>query len=210
MTSFASIPLAPSGPTPLAALQTTPATPADEAALRLTRAIGAGDRGALAAFYEEWFDRALHLAAAFTRRDEAFCLDVAQDSMLRAARAIPALETFQDIERWMARVIHTAALDLLKAEARRLRREQAAASQSPQHAADQHASLRDEIETLTAKLRNLPAPDAHLLSLRFFRDLTHAQTAHAEGSTIGGVHGRIRRILASLRPRADDHEGGRS
>ena len=79
----------------------------------LTLTTLSGDAEALTGFYEAWFDRAFVLARALTRRDESFCLDVVQDARMRVVRSLPPLEEAAALGRWMVRVVHTTALDLL-------------------------------------------------------------------------------------------------
>ncbi len=184
-----------------------PARNDSEEALAVTRAIGAGDRAAMSEFYEEWFDRALSLAMRFTGRDEAFCLDVAQEAMLRAARSIPALATWGDVERWVARVVYTSALDQLKAQRRRAVRERAAVGREKLSSPHASAELRDELAQLSARVSALSEEDSQALGLRYGRGLTHRASAIASGGTIGALHGRVRRVLAMLRGNKDTGGG---
>lgn len=184
-----------------------PARSDGEEALVVTRAIGAGDRAALSAFYETWFDRAFSMATRFTGRDEAFCLDVAQEAMLRAAGSIPALATWVDVERWVARVVYTSALDQLKAQRRRAVRERAAAGSEKWSSPQASAELRDELAQLLARVSALSEEDSQALGLRYGRGLTHRASASASGGTIGALHGRVRRVLAMLRGNKDTGGG---
>jgi RNA polymerase sigma factor (sigma-70 family) len=167
----------------------------------LTAAIAAGDTVAFAAFYEAWFDRCYDIATALTRRDESFCLDVVQDAMLRAIRSMQPMR-HEGLERWMVRVVHTTALDALRAERRRLAREQRRALRAEADVPPEPAELADQIDWLTARLEELDAEDRALLQSRFARDHTLEQSGHAAGLTGPAAHGRIRRILARLRESA--------
>src|SRR5207237_963299 len=82
-------------------------------------------------FYRAWFDWSFRLAQRLTRRDESFCLDVVQEAMLRVARSMKAMKSRTDLERWMSRVVHTAALDQLRRASRRGVRERARGSGGP-------------------------------------------------------------------------------
>ena len=181
----------------------------------LTAAIAAGDPVAFAAFYEAWFDRCYNIAVALTRRDESFCLDVVQDAMLRAIRAMKPMAR-PDLERWLVRIIHTTALDALRAERRRVQREQRwggrsahgagstrrdaanARVQDPAHLAD----LAEQIDWLMRALASLDAEDRALLQSRFTSDHTLEETGRAAGLTGDAAHGRLRRIVARLRTSA--------
>ena len=56
----------------------------------MTSAMAAGDGGAVEAFYRRYFDRLYAEARRATRRDESFCLDVVQESVLRIVRTVRA------------------------------------------------------------------------------------------------------------------------
>lgn len=171
---------------------------ADAAARRLTAAVARGDRAALAEFYELWFDRAYLLARSITRRDESFCLDVVQEGMLRIVRSVRPMGSHADLERWMVRVIHTAALDLLRREARRARREKRPMpALLPDGAAV--AATADQIAWLRDRLRDLPPEDGQLLAARFVADRSLDEAGAAAGMSGDAAHGRIRRALNRLR-----------
>jgi RNA polymerase sigma factor (sigma-70 family) len=177
---------------------------ADREAERLTAAISRGDAEAFGAFYHAWFDRAYSLARALTRRDESYCLDVVQDAMLRAARSLPPLGSERALAAWMARVVHTTALDQLRREARRVRREErAAAGREARETGEADPGRRLEIEEriqwLAARLREAPEEERVLLRERFGRGKTLAQTGEAVGLTGSAAHGRIRRAVLRLR-----------
>lgn len=165
----------------------------------LTRAIARGDTRAFGVLYERWFDRLLAAARLLTGRDEAFCLDVVQDAMLKAARRIPTLTAEPALDRWLCRVVHRAALDRLKHERRRLARER---SRQP---AEPTAELDERLAWLRERLRELPAADRSLLAARFARGRSLAQIGAETDTTPGAAHGRIRRVLQSLRASEGDH-----
>lgn len=183
-----------------------PAAPSADDAAALTAAIARGDTDAFDAFYRAWFEPCRRIAHALTRRDEAFCLDVVQDAMLTAARRMPRLESDAQLAAWMTRVVHTAALDRLRTERRRLARERAAgvSLSSGQPPADE--SLDDRLAHVERQLAQLPDLDRSLLRLRYWRGLTLEQAGEACGLSRDAVHGRIRRALARLRRSIVDRE----
>ncbi len=167
------------------------------------QALPADDEGN-GAFYHAWFDRAYSLARALTRRDESYCLDVVQDAMLRAARSLPPLGSERALAAWMARVVHTTALDQLRREARRVRREErAAAGRRARETGDADPGRRLEIEEriqwLAARLHEAPEVERVLLRERFGRGKTLAQVGETVGMTGSAAHGRIRRAVLRLR-----------
>lgn len=183
------------GPTKPAAVTARP----DGGGVRaLTHAIARGDERAFERFYTDWFDTAYAMARAITRRDESFCLDVVQDAMLKAARSMKPIDTQEQLTAWMRRVVHTSALDRLRAQRRRLERERAAA----ERASAAIPELDERIEWVRAELVKLPAEERSLLWMRFGRSRTIEQTATAHAMTPGATHGRVRRALARLRDAA--------
>ena len=168
-----------------------------------TAAIAKGDEHAFATFYELWFDRLLAMARAATRRDEAFCLDVVHDCMLRVVRKLPALCSEDAVASWLARALLRGAVDRLRQDARRAKRETSAAAHAPV-CQDLATDLldREERAWLRARLDELPAADRALLLARFGDGLTLDAVGQAMGVTGDAAHGRIRRLLLRLRAAA--------
>ncbi|MFI4897042.1 MAG: RNA polymerase sigma factor [Phycisphaerales bacterium JB059] len=168
----------------------------------LTRAISRGDDRAFERFYNTWFEPAYTMARTLTRRDESFCLDVVQDAMLKAARSMKPIDTDEQLAAWVRRVVHTAALDRLRAERRRLARERDAATDTV--ASRRLARTDERIAWLHAQIDALPSEDRSLLLFRFARSRTIEATADAHALTPGAAHGRIRRALRRLRDAGKD------
>lgn len=198
---------------------------------RLTRLISAGDREAFGLLYEAWFDRSLTIARAVTGRDESFCLDVVQNSMIRVARSMKPMDSSAALAAWMASVVRSAAIDQLRRETRRVRRERKSAGDAVT-SSDRLSQIGSagfegndgtdpgwgsRLEWLRSELADLDAHDADLILQRFARDRTLEQLAgtlnHVESSSASGrtglvsasaVHGRIRRLLARLARASSD------
>lgn len=179
---------------------TTPAVDAPRAddTKALTKATARGDTRAFGVLYARWFDHAYATARRLTRRDEAFCLDVVQEAMLKAARRIPTLPNEAAMSAWLGTVVHRAALEALRAERRRLAREHRARSHTIP-TTDPADDLDDRIAWLRGQLRELSVQDRSLLAARFVRGRTLAQAGEEAGLTGDAVHGRVRRILRRLR-----------
>ncbi len=170
---------------------------------RLTAAIAAGDPEAFGVFYGQWFDRAYSLARSLTRRDESFCLDVVQDAMLRVVRSLRPMSDAAALARWMARVVHTTALDRLRADARRARREERAMARRAADASPRDGPIALELEEraawLAAQLREMPCEERRLLAERFERGKTFKDAGAALGMTGDAASGRIGRTVSRLR-----------
>lgn len=68
----------------------------------------------------------------------------------------------------------------------------------PAPAAEQDLGQRDEVWEL---VRTLPPKQRAVVVLRFYEDLTEADTAHALGCSVGNVKSQTSRALAALRRR---------
>lgn len=161
-----------------------------------TTAISRGDRGALAVFYEAWFDPCYAMVRSVTKRDESFCLDVVQETIMRVIRSMKPLGTYAELNAWMMRAVHTTAIDLLRRESRRLRRE---AARGQTGAAAMVNAADERIGLLLVKLAELPATDRSMVGLRFAHGRSLDAVAAATGMTGDAAHGRIRRAIDRLR-----------
>ena len=170
-------------------------------AARLTAAIAAGDTEAFARFYRQWFQTMYADARRVTGRDEAFCLDIVHDAMLRVIRSMKPLAGETDLARWLGAVIRSCAYDRLRAESRRRLRDRA-------HGAKAIAAVEvpetdaDRLRWLEAQLRALDEGSLQLLLMRHRLGWTLQRIGRALGLEPGAVDGRLRRIVARLRRRA--------
>lgn len=186
-----------------------PRTPAaatvDSAAL--SAAIARGDEAAFTMFYAAWFPATCALARAASRRDEAFCLDVAQDVMFAVCRRLPALRDERSVRAWMSAAVGHAITDRARSEqARRRREREAAAGRSEAQCLEPWRGLLadEQAAWLAARLAELPAGDQALLAARFGDGPSVAAVGAAFGLTADGAHGCLRRILIRLRRRAEE------
>lgn len=178
--------------------------PGPLAAADLTRRVASGDVAAFETLYRRWFPRVLALSMAATGRDESFCLDVTQETMLKAAKSIPVLDSEAAIGAWFARVSLRVALDAMKADARRRRRERrVSALDAAPLSNDASRSSDDRAAWLRAVLPTLPLHDYELLMQRLVVDRTLAQAGRSLGASPHAAHGRVRRLLATLRDLAN-------
>lgn len=186
----------------LNARQTKPeglsATDAD--AWLLSSGVSRGYPDALASFYQLYFERSVAMVRSATKRDEAFCLDVVQDAMIRIAKRAMPIDSRSGLDAWVARVVHTCALDRMRRDKRRLERERSSGARSSSHTPG--AELAEEIEQLRRLMEGLDPADRMLLQQRFVAGRTLEQTAAASGLSGDAAHGRIRRALRWLRDAA--------
>lgn len=108
----------------------------------------------------------------------------------------------------MNRVVHTTALDLLRREARRTRRERTHGSAPAGNAGSEDAAeLTERIAWLRERISELPREDAALLGLRVMRGRTLESAGAAVGMSGDAAHGRVRRAVARLRAIAKEAFG---
>lgn len=148
--------------------------------------------------YERRFDMLYRVARDRTSRDESFALDCVQDAMLRVANSLPHIDRLVSLDAWLRRAVLTTALDRLRSERSRTRREGTIA-QSRSEATLGDAEGDALLRAIQAELDVISSDDRTLLSLRFRRGLTLAQLAEHLGLAPSAVDSRIRRLLARLR-----------
>lgn len=184
---------------PLAMTGTTHELSAETAA-SLTDRLARGDADALDTLYRQWYPRLLALARRATGRDDAFAHDTVHDAFLRIIRTPARCTTDAQLSCWLRRCVLSAAVDSLRAEARRLAREK-------RHAAPelQHPHPADQLRWLAEQLRTLDPSDRELLRLRFVAEQSlHAIAAGSTGLSWSAVHSRLRRLLLTLRRRESE------
>jgi RNA polymerase sigma factor (sigma-70 family) len=169
----------------------------------ITTAIASGNPEAFAQFYRQWFDVVFaeaRNAAGSKGRDEQFCLDTVQETMMRVIRSIKPMDSEAAVHKWLRVVVQSCCYDHFRSQARRSQRE-AIASASRDHSSDTR-ELNERIEWLHQQLISLDADDAHLLTLRFRLGWTLQRIGRSLGLKPGAVDGRISRALAGLRRNA--------
>jgi RNA polymerase sigma factor (sigma-70 family) len=163
---------------------------------KLTAAMAAGDSKAVETFYRRYFDWLYSQARRATRRDEAFCLDVVQDAVLRIIRTVRKVDCDARFRAWLRLVIQTTACDRLRAEQRRVKRE-AAVTVPASEAVDD-----EQYEWLKQQVAQFDPSLVRMIEMRFERNWTLARIAGAFGLSVGTIDGRLRRALKELRSRA--------
>lgn len=180
-----------------------PEEPGSGSVPELTRAIARGDTVAFGEFYEVWFDRAFAMARSISRRDESFCLDVVQDTMLRAVKYMKPLPTEKALTNWVARAVLTVTIDRLRREARRPGREREAAARLLARG-EKRIADHEQITWLEGRLDELAARDRQLIRERFHHGKSLSEAGAAVGLSGNAAHGRIRRTIERLRRAAKE------
>lgn len=176
----------------------------DDAVEKLTTAMAAGNEDAVETFYRRYFDWLYAQARSATRRDESFCLDVVQDAVLRIIRTIRRVDTEAQLRAWLRLVVQTTALDRLRAERRRHRRELATVLAGPREHIESNDEVDDagQLEWIKRQIARFDPRLVQIIELRFEQRWTLARIAARFGLSIGTIDGRLRRALKELRLRA--------
>ncbi|RJL30761.1 SigE family RNA polymerase sigma factor [Bailinhaonella thermotolerans] len=133
-------------------------------------------------------------------RDEAE--DVLQTALERAYRSWARIESGADPEPYVRRIVVNTAIS--RARRRAILRILPTATPPDRPAYDGAPSLELRDELMRA-LRALTPKQRAVLVLRYFEDLTEAQTAEALGVTVGTVKSQASRALARLRTLIEPH-----
>ncbi len=178
----------------------------DARARVLSLGVARGERERVGEFYEAWFEWSLAAARRATMRDEAFCLDVVQDVMLRVATKMPAMSTHAQLERWMWRVTFNAAMDALRSEQRRRKRERTRGGVTAQTVENDAGASEERCDWLRKELSRLDSEEHVLVRARFAGEMSLREIGSGLGRTTGAVRGKLRTAIARLKRRAEETE----
>ncbi len=133
--------------------------------------------------------------------------DLEQETWATVLRSPPGREGL--LRGWLATILRRRAVDMRRAEARRVAREEAAARSEPvPSAADAVARAELQRRVLDAVL-SLEDPGRTALILRYYEGLPPREIAARTGAPVETVRTRIRRALEMLRAKLDSRHHGR-
>lgn len=180
-------------------------TPWDAA--RITLGIRRGDRAAFSCFYDAYSNFIFTIARTFTHRDEATCLDILQDTMIRVIDSIPTLDSHGEIRAWLTHAARCAAVDHLRKEHRRQKREQARGTQAESAASTESSAVHttpDLATWLHGQLSHLDAETTLWLKRHIGDEVPLSTLADGGPRTRDAIYGVVRRTLTSLRRAAKE------
>jgi RNA polymerase sigma factor (sigma-70 family) len=161
-------------------------------AVRVEGGVVASPAG-LEAVYTLLHGRALHWAAAVTRDAEA-AEDVVQEAFIRVFSKVRPLS--QDrIELYLRRAVVNAAISWVRSEARRGARERRSASAAP---TTEEPTIDGDTD-LWLRVQRLPRRQFMVIALRYWMDLSEAETARIMGCRPGTVKSVSGHALGRLR-----------
>jgi len=163
----------------------------------LAARVAGGDRVAL----ESAFDRyagAVKSVAVRVLRDEGLAEDVVQDTFVQFWNAPEKYRSDRgSLRTFLVTLAHRRAVDMVRSEVARTRREQ----QPPD---PDHFSVEDEVlslslsETVRNALEGLAQGEREAIALAYFRGLSYVEVARSLGEAEGTVKSRIRSGMKKL------------
>jgi RNA polymerase sigma factor (sigma-70 family) len=162
------------------------------------RRAAAGDVDAFAALVGR--HRAVALRVAYGIASDA-AEDVVQDACVKAFRALARFDTTQPFRPWLLAIVTNEARNWLRGDGRHRRAGLRLAAHRGTDGADPaEATERGEARRrLLGAVARLSPADRELVVLRWFAELSEAETATALGCPVGTVKSRSSRVLGKLR-----------
>ena len=181
--------------------------PDSDDAAQLTTRMAAGDPAAIELFYQHYFDTMYLAARHAIGGDEATCLDIVQDALLKIVRSIRPTATTEHLHAWINKVVRSVAIDGLRQRRAQLKREMATSLRQSSHAyEDEHAQVHARLIWLEERIDQLDPESRQLMTLRYKLGWTLQRIALRIGIKTGAVDGRIRRLVEQLRQQAESSD----
>jgi RNA polymerase sigma-70 factor (sigma-E family) len=163
---------------------------------------GAADRASFEQFVEGSSSRMLTTAMLLTGHNRADAEDLLQTVLERAFRRWRRICRTGDPSPYVRQMLVNAAIDRWRLLRRRPEQPLGSGDVLPAAAGlsgpDQSAAIADQ-DLLWRALAQLPPGQRAILVLRYYEDLTEAQTAAVLGCSVGSVKTQASRALAKLR-----------
>lgn len=129
--------------------------------------------------------------------------DVAQEAFIRAFRALDRFDLDRPLRPWLLRITANLARNRRRALGRYLAALRRSLEAAPQPVASnpvgEHVRQQEEARALWQAVQRLRRTDQEVIYLRYFLDLSVAETAAAAGVAPGTIKSRLHRALGRLR-----------
>lgn len=157
-----------------------------------------GDHDAFARLIEPFGAVALRVAYAIAGRDAE---DVVQDALVKAFTRLGQFRLGSEFRPWLLAIVANEARNRIRGSGRRSVLELRVAGQGHGVAPDPAVEVAetDTRQRLLSAVAELPVRDREVLALRYFAELSEAETAASLGCAVGTVKSRAHRALARLR-----------
>ena len=186
----------------------------------MTQGICDGRNECFEQLYNEFFDFVYFHVQQTTGRDQATCLDIAQDSWMKIIRSMKPIEHRFQLAAWIRAVTRSVTYDWLRKETRRNAKqtkfEQSAAGATIRQL-DEGNSAEETIHSIAdqdlarlhwikQELSELPPDIRSMIAFRYRLGWTLQKIADRFGLKTGAVDGRIRRTVSRLKQKAESAE----
>jgi RNA polymerase sigma-70 factor (sigma-E family) len=146
---------------------------------------------------------ALHRAAYLMVGDTQLAQDLVQEALTKTYVAWPRLRDPHNAEAYCRKAITTTAITWFRRKGWRNERPTEHLPDGIRDVAGPEASVAER-DAVWRELQQLPPRQRAALVLRFYEDLTEAQTAEAMGCAVGTVKSQVAAALTKLRERLGD------
>jgi RNA polymerase sigma-70 factor (sigma-E family) len=144
---------------------------------------------------------ALHRAAYLMVGDVALAQDLVQEALTKTYVAWPRLRDRANAEAYTRKAITTTAISWFR---RKRWSHERSTESPPDHGTPGHDDSVTQSAWLWDALLDLPVRQRAAVVLRYYEDLTEAQTADAMGCAVGTVKSQVSAALTKLRERLGD------
>jgi RNA polymerase sigma factor (sigma-70 family) len=172
---------------------------------RVSLRIANGDDHAFEIYFNQFFQLMVAEARRISGRDEATCLDIVQNAMIKATRSMPRLNDEQHAIAWTRVLIRCTTLDWLKIKANRL---PATIKECEPETSDDSDAIdtRARILWVEEQLKQCPPQTRSMIALRYRLGWSLERIARRFGLKTGTVVGRIRRAIENNKGQAINAE----
>jgi RNA polymerase sigma-70 factor (sigma-E family) len=136
--------------------------------------------------------------------DRALAEDLAQTALARAYASWSRVRRTDNPDAYVRKIVLNANRSRFRAR----RVTEQLTSVPPDHGTSDETARQDDRSALMAALATLPSGQRAAVVLRYWLDLTEAQTAAALGCSVGNVKSQTSRALAKLRLSPELADGG--
>jgi RNA polymerase sigma-70 factor (ECF subfamily) len=176
-------------------------TGADQEAVRR---VLAGETGAFAGLVERYGGRVYNIALRITNDPDA-AADCAQETFIRAYRALHQYDPTLPLGPWLYRIATNASLNHVQrwhAHESPVGDEGLPEKVEPDEAGPESSALRrEELDEVLAAMRELPPHYRAALALRHLQQLSYQEVADSLGIPLGTVKTHLHRARAALKAR---------
>ncbi|MBL9174256.1 MAG: sigma-70 family RNA polymerase sigma factor [Verrucomicrobiales bacterium] len=160
-----------------------------------------GSEAAFRALVDRHLPLVYSTAVRMVNGDSHRAQDICQSVFTDLARSVPSLPQGVLLAGWLHRTTRFTALEVLRAERRRAKREQESTWMKEQDTSETETAWASLRPVLDEALDQLAEPDRHALLLRFFGQHSLADVGSALGIAEDAARKRVARALEKLRQR---------